>query len=68
MTTTEDLCRHFSRMGARLKVQGARAWRGKKIEIDVGRRGERHWFAAKRRDHGKNRNLSKPKEQLWECQ
>jgi hypothetical protein len=132
MTTTEYLCRHFSRMGARLKVQGPRARQGEKIEIDVGRdrdgeffdvrcqdgvvreildvrpvlrhlvlmvrdgddknkfllgRDERHWFAANstfrsskswqevirirvywRRDHSKNRNLRKPKEQPWECQ
>jgi hypothetical protein len=109
MTTTEYLCRHFSRTGARLKVQGPRARQGEKIEIDVGRdreildvrpvlrhlvlmvrdgddknkflpgQDERHWFAANgqeaipirsywRRDHSKNRNLRKPKEQLWECQ
>ena len=30
MTTTEYLCRHFSRMGARLKVQAPRARQGEK--------------------------------------
>jgi hypothetical protein len=65
MTTTEYLCRHFSRMGARLKVQGPRARQGEKHEIDVGRDLIRVYW---RRDHSKNRNLRKPKEQLWECQ
>ena len=37
MTTTEYLCRHFSRMGARLKVQAPGARQGEMIRIDVGR-------------------------------
>jgi hypothetical protein len=36
MTTTEYLCRHFSRMGARLKVQAPGARQGEKVRIDVG--------------------------------
>lgn len=37
MTTTDSLCRHFSRMGARLKLQQPDARQGEKIRIDVGR-------------------------------
>ena len=37
MTTTEYLCRHFSRMGARLKVQAPGPRQGEKVRIDVGR-------------------------------
>jgi len=37
MTTTEYLCRSFSRMGARLTVQGPGARQGEKVRIDVGR-------------------------------
>jgi len=37
MTTTEYLCRHFSRMGARLKIEGPRAYQDEKIRIDIGR-------------------------------
>jgi hypothetical protein len=37
MTTTEYLCRHFSRMGARLKIQGPGVRQGEKFRIDVGR-------------------------------
>jgi hypothetical protein len=35
MTANEVLCRHFSRMGARLKFQGAEARRQEKVRIDV---------------------------------
>src|SRR5260370_4490641 len=35
--TTEVLRRHFSRMGARLKVRGPGARQGEKVRIDVGR-------------------------------
>lgn len=37
MTTVEVLCRHFSRMGARLKVRGPGVRQGEKVRIDVGR-------------------------------
>lgn len=37
MTNTEYLCRHFSRIGARLKFQEPRAWQSVKVRIDVGR-------------------------------
>jgi len=37
MTNTEYLCRHFSRIGARLKIQEPRAWQSVKVRIDVGR-------------------------------
>ncbi len=37
MTTTDSLCRHFSRMGARLKLQPPSPSQGEKIRIDVGR-------------------------------
>ena len=37
MTNTEYLCRHFSRIGARLKLQESRAWQSVKVRIDVGR-------------------------------
>ena len=42
MTTTESLCRHFSRMGARLKIQRPGARQGISVRIDVSRdrRGE----------------------------
>jgi len=42
MTATDVLCRHFSRMGARLKLQGPARWQKEKIRIDVGqdRKGE----------------------------
>ncbi len=44
MTHTEYLCRHFSRMGARLKVQGPAARQGEKIRIDVSRDREGEFF------------------------
>jgi hypothetical protein len=37
MTTTEYLCRHFSRMGARLKIQQPGARQREKVSIDVSR-------------------------------
>ena len=37
MTTEQFLCRHFSRIGARLKIQEPRAWQSVKVRIDVGR-------------------------------
>jgi len=37
MTNTEYLCRHFSRIRARLKIQEPRAWQSVKVRIDVGR-------------------------------
>ena len=37
MTTTEYLCRHFSRIGARLKIQEPNARQSVKVRIDVGR-------------------------------
>lgn len=37
MTTTELLCRHFSRMGARVKVDGPDRFQAGKIQIDIGR-------------------------------
>ena len=50
MATTEYLCRHFSRMGARLKVQAPRARQGEKVPIDegMGRYGE--VFDVRRQD------------------
>ena len=37
MTNTEYLCRHFSRIGARLKIQEPNARQSVKVRIDVGR-------------------------------
>jgi hypothetical protein len=37
MTNTEYLCRHFSRIGARLKIQEPNARQSAKVRIDVGR-------------------------------
>ena len=50
MTTTEYLCRHFSRMGARLKIQGPRAWQGAKVRIDVGRDRDGEFFDVRCQD------------------
>ena len=44
MTSTEYLCRHFSRMGARLKVQGPAAWQRENVRIDVGRDRDGEFF------------------------
>jgi hypothetical protein len=37
MNSTDYLCQHFSRIGARLKVQGPGPRQGEKVRIDVGR-------------------------------
>lgn len=37
MTTEESLCRHFFRMGARLRLAEANARQGERIRIDIGR-------------------------------
>ena len=37
MTNTEYLCRHFSRIGARLRIQEPNARQSVKVRIDVGR-------------------------------
>lgn len=37
MTSTEYLCRHFSRMGARLQIRVPHARQSEKVRIDVGR-------------------------------
>jgi len=37
MNSTDHLCQHFSRIGARLKVQGPGPRQGEKVRIDVGR-------------------------------
>jgi hypothetical protein len=50
MTTTEYLCRHFSRMGARLKLQGPRAWQGEKVRIDVGKDRDGEFFDVRCQD------------------
>src|SRR5258708_31126809 len=42
--TTEVLRRHFSRMGARLKVRGPGARQGEKVRIDVGRDRDGEFF------------------------
>ena len=50
MTTTEFLCRHFSRMGARLKIQGPSARQGEKVQIDVGRDRDGEFFDVRCQD------------------
>ncbi len=50
MTTTEYLCRHFSRMGARLKVQGASTWQEENVRIDVRRDRDGEFFDVRCRD------------------
>ena len=42
--TTEALCRHFSRMGARLKIQVPGARQREKIRIDIGRDRDGEFF------------------------
>ena len=44
MTTTEVLCRHFSRMGARVKVDGPQRFQAEKIRIDIGRDHDGEYF------------------------
>jgi len=50
MTTTEYLCRHFSRMGARLKVQAPSARQGEVVRIDVGRDRDGEFFDLRCQD------------------
>src|SRR5580693_372487 len=50
MTTTEYLCRHFSRMGARLKVQAPGVRQGEKVRIDVGRDRDGEFFDVRCQD------------------
>src|SRR5437879_1466662 len=48
--TTEVLRRHFSRMGARLKVRGPGARQGEKVRIDVGRDRDGEFFDVRCQD------------------
>ena len=66
MTTTEYLCRHFSRVGARLKIQAPRAWQREKVRIDVGRDRDGEFFDVRCQDsllgitchlHGKRQSI-----------
>src|SRR5579863_3296456 len=50
MTTTEYLCRHFSRMGARLKLQAPGVRQGEKVRIDVGRDRDGEFFDVRCQD------------------
>lgn len=50
MTITEYLCRHFSRMGARLKIQEPNARQLEKVRIDVGRDRGGEFFDVRCRD------------------
>lgn len=50
MTATEYLCRHFSRIGARLKLQGPEARQGEIVRIDVSRDRAGEYFDIRRRD------------------
>ena len=50
MTTTEYLCRHFSRMGARLKIQGPGVRQAEKVRIDVGRDRDGEFFDVRCHD------------------
>lgn len=44
MTTTELLCRHFSRMGARVKLEGPRRLQEEIVRIDIGRDVDGEYF------------------------
>jgi hypothetical protein len=44
MTATDYLCRHFSRIGARLKLQEAAAFQWEKIRIDISRDRDGEYF------------------------
>ncbi len=44
MATLEYLCRHFSRMGARVKFQDPGAWQRERVRIDVGRDRDGEFF------------------------
>src|SRR5258708_7702792 len=48
--TTEVLRRHFSRMGARLKIRGPGPWQGEKVRIDVGRDRDGEFFDVRCQD------------------
>jgi hypothetical protein len=50
MTTTEYLCRHFSRIRARVKLQGPAARQGEKVRIDVGRDRIGEFFDIRRKE------------------
>jgi hypothetical protein len=50
MTVTEQLCRHFSRIGARLKLQGPEARQGEIVRIDVSRDRAGEYFDIRRRE------------------
>jgi hypothetical protein len=50
MTITEYLCRHFSRMGARLKIDGPRRYQAEKVQIDVSRDREGEFFDLRCQD------------------
>ena len=50
MTTTEYLCRHFSRMDARLKVQAPGVRQGEKVRIDVSRDRDGEFFDVRCQD------------------
>lgn len=50
MTTAEILCRHFSRMGARLKIGGPGFRQEAKVRIDVGRDRDGEFFDVRCQD------------------
>lgn len=50
MTATEYLCQHFSRMGARLKLQGPEARQGESVRIDVSRDRAAEYFDIRRHE------------------
>ena len=50
MTTTESLCRHFSRMGARMKIQEPGPRQGGRVRIDVGRDRDGEFFDLRCQD------------------
>lgn len=50
MTTTESLCRHFSRIGARLKMQGPGVRQEEKVRVDVGRDRDGEFFDIRCQD------------------
>jgi len=49
-TTEEYLCRHFSRMGARLKMQRPGVRQGERVRIDVGRDRDGEFFDVRCQD------------------
>jgi hypothetical protein len=50
MSATDYLCRHFSRMGARLKLQGPEARQGESVRIDVSRDHAGEYFDIRRHE------------------